>query len=212
MKKRVFITGIGTNIGKSYATGWLANKLITDGEKVMTLKMIQTGDVGYSEDIDLHRKIMGIPYTDDDKNFVTAPIIMSYPASPHLAAKLDNCNIDLSKIDKSLEILETKYETILIEVAGGLMVPITEDYLTIDYIKDKDYPVCLVTNGYLGSINHTLLSLESLENRGIELKYLIYNTFFDDDKIIAEETQKYLRKYVNAHFPHAEFYVMPKIK
>lgn len=210
MDRVIFISGIGTNIGKSYATGWLANHFIAMGKSVITIKMIQTGNVGFSEDIEIHRKLMNIPLTEDDLNYTTAPIIMSYPASPHLAAKIDNVEIDLNMIDKSISILKEKYDIILMEGAGGLMVPIREDYLTIDYLKEKNIPVCLVTNGYLGSINLTLLSLLALKDYDIKVKFVIYNNFYDDDKIIAEETLKYFNKYINQNFPAAEFLVMSK--
>lgn len=208
MKETIFISGIGTNVGKSYATGWLANELTKQGKSVITLKMIQTGNEGYSEDIEIHRKLMNLPILEIDRKFITAPIIMTYPASPHLAAKIDNCNIDLSKIEKSQECLYKEYDIILMEGAGGLMVPITEDYLTIDYIKDKDIPMALVTNGQLGSINHTLLSLEAIKNRNIKLKYVIYNSFFDEDKIIAKETLKYLENKIKNEFEDCCFLVM----
>ena len=165
MKEIIFVSGIGTNVGKSYATGWLANKLNSEKKNAITLKMIQTGNDGYSEDIDIHRKIMGLPLLDEDKDFTTAPIIMTYPASPHLAAKIDHCTIDLSKIDRSTEKLFEKYDTILMEGAGGLMVPLKDEYLTIDYIAEKNYPLIFVTSGKLGSINHTLLSLEAIARR-----------------------------------------------
>ena len=61
MKKTIFISGIGTNVGKSYATGWLANRLNAEGKNAITLKMIQTGNDGYSEDIEIHRKLMHLP-------------------------------------------------------------------------------------------------------------------------------------------------------
>ena len=77
MKEIIFVSGIGTNVGKSYATGWLANKLNSEKKNAITLKMIQTGNDGYSEDIDIHRKIMGLPLLDEDKDFTTAPIIMT---------------------------------------------------------------------------------------------------------------------------------------
>lgn len=211
MSNIIFVSGIGTNIGKSYATGWLANKLISEGHKVTTLKMIQTGNQEYSEDIDLHRKIMNIPYTNEDKEHITAPIIMTYPSSPHLAARIDNVKIDLSKIDKSVEVLEKKYDIILMEGAGGLMVPITEDYLTLDYIDEHKLPVCLVTNGFLGSINHTLLSLLALKDRNIEVKYLIYNMYFDEDKVVAKETLEYMQRYMAKYFPNTEVLVMDTI-
>lgn len=210
MKEIIFVSGIGTNVGKSYATGWLANKLNSEKKNAITLKMIQTGNDGYSEDIDIHRKIMGLPLLDEDKDFTTAPIIMTYPASPHLAAKIDHCTIDLSKIDRSTENLFEKYDTILMEGAGGLMVPITETYTTIDYIREHNLPLALVTNGQLGSISHTLLALEAIKTRQIKLKYVVYNPYFDEDKIIAEETQKYLGEFLKKNFPETEYLIMNK--
>lgn len=210
MKEIIFVSGIGTNVGKSYASGWLANKLNSEKKNAITLKMIQTGNDGYSEDIDIHRKIMGLPLLDEDKDFTTAPIIMTYPASPHLAAKIDHCTIDLSKIDRSTEKLFEKYDTILMEGAGGLMVPITETYTTIDYIREHNLPLALVTNGQLGSISHTLLALEAIKTRQIKLKYVVYNPYFDEDKIIAEETQKYLGEFLKKNFPETEYLIMNK--
>lgn len=210
MKEIIFVSGIGTNVGKSYATGWLANKLNSEKKNAITLKMIQTGNDGYSEDIDIHRNIMGLPLLDEDKDFTTAPIIMTYPASPHLAAKIDHCTIDLSKIDRSTEKLFEKYDTILMEGAGGLMVPITETYTTIDYIREHNLPLALVTNGQLGSISHTLLALEAIKTRQIKLKYVVYNPYFDEDKIIAEETQKYLGEFLKKNFPETEYLIMNK--
>lgn len=210
MKEIIFVSGIGTNVGKSYATGWLANKLNSEKKNAITLKMIQTGNDGYSEDIDIHRKIMGLPLLDEDKDFTTAPIIMTYPASPHLAAKIDHCTIDLSKIDRSTEKLFEKYDTILMEGAGGLMVPITETYTTIDYIREHNLQLTLVTNGQLGSISHTLLALEAIKTRQIKLKYVVYNPYFDEDKIIAEETQKYLGEFLKKNFPETEYLIMNK--
>ena len=94
-ERNFFITGIDTNIGKSYATGWLALEWNRQGIKTITQKMIQTGNVGHSEDIDLHREIMGIPMTEEDRQHITFPIVYSYPASPHLAAEIDHQTIPI---------------------------------------------------------------------------------------------------------------------
>ena len=150
--KVLFISGIGTNVGKSFATGWLAKNLMAKGINVMTQKMIQTGNKNFSEDIDIHRKIMQIPYADVDNDNTTAPVILSYPASPHLAATIDKCDIDLNKINNATRNLSSKYDLILLEGAGGLMVPIKDQYLTIDYICENNYPVVLVINGILGQL------------------------------------------------------------
>lgn len=211
MSNLIFISGIGTNVGKSYATGWLAKQLISEGKTVITQKMIQTGNIDFSEDIEIHRKIMAIEYCQDDLNHITAPIIFSYPASPHLASKIDKKEINLDDLRNATDQLVAKYDVVLLEGAGGLMVPIKNNYLTIDYIASNDYPIALVTNGTLGSINHTLLSLEIIEKRGLKVEYVIYNTFFDEDKIICDDTIDYLKKYVAEHHNDAKFLIMPSL-
>lgn len=208
--KAIFLSGIGTDIGKSWATAWLASHIADTGKSVITQKFIQTGNHDMSEDIQLHRRLTGLPLLEVDLNHLTAPIIFSYPASPHLAAKIDNREIDLNLIEKSTSTLSELYDTVIIEGAGGLMVPVTEDYLTIDYVKDHNLPLAFVTHGGLGSISDTLLALEAIKSRGIELAYVIYNPYFDRDKIIADDAREYMRRKVAYFFPDAEYLVMPK--
>ncbi len=210
MSKTIFITGIDTDAGKTYATGWLGNRLRSMGKKVATQKFIQTGNIGRSEDIEIHRRIMGDSIEGEDWT-LSAPVIFSYPASADLAARIDGKKVDLSVIDRAREANEFSNDIVLLEGAGGLMVPIDETALTIDYIASRNLDVALVTNGRLGSINHTLLSLEAIASRGIRLKYLLYNKHFDSDPTIAVDTQAYIRNYVARHFPEAEFMVVPTI-
>lgn len=206
--KTIFLSGIGTDIGKSWATAWLANHLAEEGKSVITQKFIQTGNTDMSEDILLHRRLMNLPLQKVDTDHVTAPIIFTYPASPHLAAKIDDKNIDLTLIENSTATLNDLYDTVIIEGAGGLMVPVTEDYLTIDYVKDHNLPLAFVTHGGLGSISDTLLALEAIERRGIDLACVIYNPHFDKDKVIADDAREYMRRKVKAIFPEAEYLVM----
>ena len=198
---KYFVTGIGTDVGKSWVTGWLARRYMDEGMRVITQKFIQTGNVGYSEDIDVHRHIMGIEKTPDDLEMLTAPEIFSYPCSPDLASKIDKRPIDFDKILNATEQLESRYDVVLIEGAGGIMVPLKGEYLTIDYIKDHNLPTIVVTNGQLGSINHTLLTLFAIEKYGIELAEVVYNHHFDKDPTICEDTITYLRNYLEKHFP-----------
>jgi len=207
----IFISGIDTDAGKSYATGYIAKSLAEQGHKVITQKFIQTGCTDYSEDIDLHRKIMGIPYLPEDTDHTTAPVIFSYPASAQLAAHIDKREIDLAKIDEATTKLAVKYDTILIEGAGGLMVPITDSYTTIDYVSSRHLPIALVTNGRLGSINHTLLSLEAIKHRGLTLKWLIYNKHFDTDPIISADTLGFIRRYIALNFSETETIIIPTV-
>ncbi len=211
MSEIIFVSGIGTDIGKSYVTGWLAKRFMDEGKRVITQKFIQTGNKDYSEDIEIHRQIMGTGMLPEDIDHTTAPIIYSYPASPQLAAQIDGKEIDLGLIDKSAAILATKYDVVLIEGAGGLMVPLTDEFLTIDYPLTRRLPIILVTNGMLGSINHTVLSLEAIKARGIKLRSVIYNEFFDNDKPIATDTRGFICRYMNKNFPDTEILFVPKI-
>lgn len=211
MSQAYFISGIDTDAGKSYVTGYLAARMMKDGKKVITQKFIQTGNTGFSEDIDLHRKLMGTGMLPEDLDHTTAPVIFSYPASAQLAARLDGREIDLDAIDSATARLKELYDIVLIEGAGGLMVPVTDDFFTIDYVSSRRLPLMLVTNGVLGSINHTVLSLEAVKARGIELVALLYNEHFDTDKVIAEDTKGFLRRYLSRHFPAARFATIPSL-
>lgn len=207
MSDIIFISGIDTDAGKTYATAWLAKHLMKKGQRVITQKFIQTGNSGYSEDIVKHRELMGTGLLPEDEDFTTAPIIFSYPASAQLAARLDGKEINLDKVRQSSAVLASRYDSVLVEGAGGLMVPVTDDYFTIDYVKDEKLPLALVTNGVLGSINHTILSLEAIKNRDITLRYLLYNTYFDNDTIIADDTRGFISRYLAKHFPESEMLV-----
>lgn len=209
-KETIFVTGIDTDAGKSYATGWLANHIAATGRSVMTQKFVQTGNEGRSEDIELHRRIMHRDMAAEEYA-LTAPMIFTYPSSPHLAARVDGREVDIKAIDEARKTLEERYDTLLVEGAGGMMVPLTERYLTIDYITDRRLDVALVTNAKLGSISHTLLALEAIERRRLNLRYLLYNTHFDTDPVIAPETRSYIRNYVAEHFPAAEWLDVPSI-
>lgn len=208
--KIYFISGIDTDAGKSYCTAWFARELAEGGQRVITQKFIQTGNIGHSEDIDLHRRIMGTGYLPEDREGLTMPEIFSYPCSPHLAARIDRRPIDFEKIERATQELARRYDTVLVEGAGGLMVPLTEDYLTIDYISEKKYPLVFVTSGKLGSINHTLLSLEAIARRGIVLDTVLYNLYpTEEDKTIQEDTMRFIRDYLSKHFPETRFMTVP---
>ena len=210
MKGKVyFVSGIDTGIGKTYATGYLAKMWNDRGVRTITQKLVQTGNEGMSEDILLHRKIMGCGLLPEDVQGLTMPEIYSYPCSPHLAAEIDGRPIDFGKIDSATAILAERYDAVLVEGAGGLMVPLTRDFLTVDFIASRGYPLIFVTSGRLGSINHLLLSLEAVQRRNIPLHAVVYNRYpADDDKLISEDTENYARTFLSEKFPAAEFILL----
>lgn len=207
-----FISGIDTDAGKSIVTGVIARTLLKKGVNVVTQKFIQTGCVGISEDILKHREIMGIEPLEVDKDGTTCPYVMTYPASPHLAAEIDKVDIDMKRIHQSTVKLAAMYDMVLLEGAGGLYVPVTRDYLTIDYIQEYKHPLILVSSSKLGSINHTLMSLELCRLRGIEVKYVVYNDFPNDSEFIKNDSVTIIRQYLQQHFPTCELLELPVVE
>lgn len=209
----LFISGIDTDIGKTYATAMIAKALMQQGVNVITQKLVQTGvainpnngAIGIADDIITHRKLMGIPLQVCDIDNTTCPYRYEKPASPHLAVKLAGQTLDAEIITKSTQQLQEKYEVVLLEGAGGLLVPITEQLLTLDYIATQGYPVILGTSGRLGSINHTLLSLEAIKSRGLKIHSVVYNHIHDSaaqtDEQIAASTIEFLQKYLQQYYP-----------
>ena len=199
-----FVSGIDTDAGKTVCTGWLARELMKAGRRVATMKFVQTGsNDAQSPDIALHRRIMGIELPEDVRR-ITAPECFTYPASPDLAARMDGRSIDFERIETCVVLLEQAYDMVLVEGAGGLMVPLTENLTTIDYVKQRQWPMLFVTSGKLGSINHTLLSWEALANRQITLSAVIYNCHNPmPDALIDADTRVYLHRSAQQAFPEA---------
>ncbi|OOR89642.1 dethiobiotin synthase [Moraxella caviae] len=206
-----FITGIDTDAGKSYATGILAKSLLACGVRTTTQKLVQTGDTTASTDIQTHRKLMGIPPTADDIAGLSCPFIFAKPASPHLAARLENRTLCLDTLTKATNTLAARHDVLLLEGAGGVLVPLTKDVLTLDYIARHQYPAIVVTSARLGSINHTLLTLEAISARKLPLHAVIFNAYFDNDTDISRDTFGFLREFLDKHYPHALLLTLPDI-
>ena len=127
-----------------------------------------------------------------------------------MAAAKDGRTIDLSVITEATRRLQGKYEYVLLEGAGGLMVPNDFHSLTIDYVKEQGYPVVLVTSGKLGSINHTLLSLYACKQYGIRVEAVIYNLYPPTDELITANTLEYLKQYLEKEFPGTPVILLPE--
>ncbi|MDE0844410.1 dethiobiotin synthase [Psychrobacter pacificensis] len=217
----LFVSGIDTDIGKTYATGLLAKSLMQQGVNVITQKLVQTGiskqadgELGIADDILSHRQLMQMPLQPCDLDFTTCPYRYEKPASPHLSAALANQPLNINVITDATKALQADYEMVLLEGAGGLLVPINEQLLTLDYIAKQGYPIVLVTSGRLGSINHTLLSLEAIKSRGLMIHSVIYNHIHDDaeqtDAEIANSTIDFLQAYLARYYPKAHWLVLAK--
>lgn len=212
MKSIYFISGIDTDAGKTIITGAMARFLIEKGINVITQKLSQTGCVDQSDDILVHRQMMGRDSFPEDKDGLTCPYIFSFPASPHLAAALENKRIDPQQLKNASDELGSRYECVLIEGVGGLMVPINNDVLLIDYLQQCDYPVILVCSGKLGSINHTLLSLDVCAHRGVKVEALVFNHFGANNAIITADSIALFRKKLAEYYPEAKMVEVPVLE
>jgi dethiobiotin synthetase len=172
---KLFITGIGTDVGKT-----ITSAIITQALEADYWKPIQAGDLDNSDSLKIQRYISNDCHPEQRRRTVIHEnsYKLNTPASPHLAAKIDGFTIDLKQIIEPI----TKNH-LVIEGAGGILVPLNETDCVIDLIKD-DYKVIIVSRHYLGSINHTLLTFEALKSRKIEVAGIIFSG--DENKATEE--------------------------
>jgi len=182
--KPLFITGIGTDVGKTFVSAVLVEKFKCD-----YWKPIQSGDLDQSDTIKVKRLV-----SNSKSAFHPEAYRLTQPFSPHKSADLDGIEIDFDNI-----YLPETDNQLLIEGAGGLMVPLNQQYFVIDLIKKLNAEAILVVKNYLGSINHTLLSLELLKYRKIPLKGIIFNG--DSDPYSESLIINYSQATVLGHIP-----------
>lgn len=171
---KYFITGIGTGIGKTLISAILTEKLMAD-----YWKPIQSGDLDISDSKTIASLISNPKSVIHPESYR-----LTRPLSPHLSAKLDGVEIRLDQI-----IIPETENNLIIEGAGGLMVPLNETQLIVDLIDKLDVEVILISQNYLGSINHTLLSINLLNQYEIKIKGIIFN---GDENL---ETERFILDY-----------------
>jgi len=204
-----FIVGTDTDVGKSFITAALAISLLREGVKLGVQKWLSTGAKGKSLDIEYIKKavIKGVNKKKLQNLKLSSPYTFSFPASPHLAAEIEGKDIDKNRLFEESIQLKEKTEILLIEGIGGLMVPINKNELLIDLIKEIKCHVILVARAGLGTINHTLLSVEALKHRNIKLHSLILNDIgFLGQKDLSDSKIKEDNKKIIEHFSKIPIY------
>lgn len=184
---KLFITGIGTDVGKT-----IASAIVTQALEADYWKPIQAGDLDNSDSHKIQKYISNNKTEIQENSYK-----LNTPASPHLAAAKDGITIDIKNI---IEPKTTNH--LVIEGAGGLLVPLNDTDCIIDLIQ-KDYKVILVSRHYLGSINHTLLSFETLKSKKIPLAGIIFSG--DENKateeiILAKTKAKFIGRIEEEHY------------
>jgi dethiobiotin synthetase len=172
---KLFISGISTDVGKTITAAILVEALQAD-----YWKPIQAGNLEQTDTMTVQSLV-----SNSKSVFFESSYALQMPASPHAAAENENIMIEMSKI------IPPKTENhLIIEGAGGLLVPLNDSDMVVDLIQ-ADNQVILVSQHYLGSINHTLLSVEALKSRGIKLAGIIFNGLRNEasERIILKKTQ-----------------------
>jgi dethiobiotin synthetase len=187
--KRFFITGIGTNVGKTFCSAILTEALQADYWKPVQTGVIESADVN-----EVSRLI-----SNQRTQFQREAYSFTAPVSPHLAAAIENEEINLTAIE-----LPQITNHLIIEGAGGILVPLNKTHYVIDIAKKFDAEVILVVRNYLGCINHSLLSINYLIKNNFKLKGLILNGNFD--ALVEESIVNYASTPVLA-----KFYEMNKV-
>lgn len=189
-----FVSGIDTGVGKTVVTGLMARYLAASGVDAITVKMVQTGCDGFSEDLVEHRRICGVGELPEDAEGLTAPAIFRFPSSPLLAAGLEGRTVDLGRIAESVRACAGRRGVVLVEGAGGMLVPLSDDVLAADFAAAHGWTLVLVGCGRLGSVNHTLLSLEAAKARGMRVAGVVHNWCAGVDPVIDADTEETVRR------------------
>lgn len=190
-----FITGTGTDVGKTVATAVLLRGLLRADIDAVPCKPVQTGvDQGFigdgrSPDLSFVLRATGLKPPSEEIPLM-APCVYKNACSPHLAARIEGREPDMDLIRTSLRSLGERHEMVLVEGAGGILVPIVGRTLMADLARELGLPVIVVAMAGLGTINHTLLTIEALRSRGLQVAAVILNETHPvhaDDEYIVED-------------------------
>jgi dethiobiotin synthetase len=212
----LFVAGTDTGVGKTFITALLAKTLVDQGIDVKVQKWVSTGNSNFSEDcVFIHEllgnrsdeTIHGLQDTSVSGSDV-APYCLPFPASPHLAAEQADVTIKTKVIRDALFRLESSCEILIVEGVGGVLVPLSRAMLLADLVADLKLPVLLVARSGLGTLNHTLLTLEALRHRNIQCMGVLLNSQGGEDPCIVRDNQRTIAEMGQVEV----FGVLPKVK
>ncbi len=181
MNRGIFITGTDTGVGKTVFSALLLRALLLNDYSACPFKPIETGcrrdgEILLPEDGEFLKEMTA--KAEPIKNIT--PYCFEHPVAPMVAAELEGKEIEIERIKKTYKELSLKYDLIVTEGAGGLMVPIREDYYYLDLALELRLPVVVVALNRLGVINHTLLTLEVLDKYGLKVLGVVLNNLSKD--------------------------------
>ena len=181
MTQGVFVTGTGTEIGKTVIAGGLAASLKQAGINVGVMKPISTGDTADA------RFLKHAAEVDDELSLIN-PVYLRHPLAPSVAARMADKEIDVSGIETAFATLQERYDLVIVEGVGGIAVPIRDDFLVVHLIKQLELPILIVATAGLGTLNHTLLTVTFAEQFNIQIAGIVLNGLRPETAGLAEAT------------------------
>ena len=172
--KQIFVTGTDTDVGKTFVCGLLLHFYKEMGVDVGYQKWAATGPDFPPADLTFCLETAGLPVVEDDLS-LQVPFHFSMPASPHLAAEQQGAELDKQHLLNCYEKMKSRHEVLVVEGVGGLMVPLRRDLLLAELLAELKIPTIIVARSGLGTINHTLLTLEGLRSRGIPVMGVVFS-------------------------------------
>ena len=206
MDVQLFITGTDTGVGKTFCTGLAALYLLKKDLSVAILKPVQTGaekkeDQWISPDLAYCHSLAQI-YGLREKLTLRHHYLYEPACSPHLAAQLAQEHISIQKIKNDFDQLAQTHDAVIVEGAGGILVPLSDDKTILDLAEILGCPMLLVTRPDLGTLNHTGLSEMAITNRGLKLQHIAMVLSQETNmSFIEEENQHYLGASLIPHMP-----------
>ena len=181
MTRGIFITGTGTEIGKTVIAGGLAAALKQAGTNVGVMKPISTGDTTDAQFLKHAAQV-------DDELSIINPVFLRNPLAPSVAARIEDRDIDLRSIETAFAALGKRYDFVIVEGVGGIAVPIRDDFLVVQLIQQLQLPILIVATTGLGTLNHTLLTVAFAQQFDIQIAGIVLNGLRQETAGLAEAT------------------------
>jgi len=196
LRKGIFVTGTDTGVGKTLLSGALASALRGRGMNIGVMKPVESGckrlegSLVPSDSLSL-KELSG---SNNDIDLIN-PYRLEHPLAPATAAEMEGVKIEAAKIENAYNRMERNHDLMLVEGAGGLLVPLGDSLLIADLIKSLRLPALVIARSSLGTINHTLLTLRTAEVSGIEVLGVIINHATPDQGLAEETCASSIRKF-----------------
>ncbi len=184
----IFITGTDTGVGKTVVAAGLALALRERGLKVGVMKPVATGCFGDGKRLVSRDAVFLLEAAENEYPSLTNPFRFKNPLAPSVASVIEKREIPIAKILKAYRELQCHYDYVIVEGIGGLLVPITKDYFVANLIHEFNLPVLIVARGGLGTINHTLLTVDAATIRGFDIRGILFNRMPKVNLSMAEIT------------------------